>query len=131
MISDPIGDLLTRIRNVNILRKKSCIVPFSKQKERILYLIKNEGYIKKYRKYQEDNKEYIEILLKYDDENRPSIHNLKRISRPGKRIYAKYDKLPVVLNGLGVAVVSTNKGLMSDERARRSRCGGELVFKIW
>lgn len=132
MISDPIGDMLTRIRNCNILKKESCLVPYSKYKEKILYLLRYEGYISKYRTVEErDGKYTIEVFLKYNAANKPVIHSISRVSKPSRRRYASYKNIPIVINGLGDVVVSTSKGLMSGERARAMKIGGELILEIW
>jgi small subunit ribosomal protein S8 len=129
-VTDPISDFLTRIRNASKAKKVKVEIPSSKMKAGLAEILKKNGYIYDY-KIDEDNKQnVISILLKYSD-GVPAINGLKRISKPGLRIYKKSDELPRVHNGLGTAVISTSKGLLSEKEARRQQAGGEVVCYIW
>ena len=129
--SDPIADFLTRIRNAGMVYHDKVEVPSSNIKKALAELMKQEGYIKDY-EYIEDNKQgVLRIYLKYGPNKERVITGLKRISRPGLRVYAKKDQIPKVLGGLGVAVISTSKGIMPDRQARREGLGGEVVCYIW
>jgi small subunit ribosomal protein S8 len=130
-ISDPLGDILTRIRNAQMRSRPRVTTPASKLRERVLEVMQEEGYIRGYsRTDYEDGKSEIEIELKYFD-GKPVIRNLKRISKPGRRVYSSVDELPTVANGLGVAILSTPKGVMSDSQARRENVGGEVLCSIF
>ena len=129
-VTDPIADFLTRIRNASKARKIKVEIPSSQMKAGLAEILKKNGYIYDY-KIDEDNKQnVISVLLKYSD-GVPAINGLKRISKPGLRIYKKSDELPRVLNGLGTAVISTSKGLLTEKEARRQQAGGEVVCYIW
>ncbi|NLW08174.1 MAG: 30S ribosomal protein S8 [Clostridia bacterium] len=130
-MTDPIADFLTRIRNANMIYQEEVEVPASKVKRAIAEILKNEGYIKSY-EYIEDNKQgKIKLYLKYGPNREKVITGLKRISRPGLRIYAKKGEVPKVLGGLGTAVISTSKGILTDKQARREGVGGEVICYIW
>jgi small subunit ribosomal protein S8 len=130
-ISDPVGDMLTRIRNAQMRSRASVSTPASKLRERVLEVMKEEGYIRGFARVDyQDGKSEIEIELKYFD-GKPVIRNLKRISTPGRRVYSSVDDLPTVANGLGVAILSTSKGVMSDSQARRENVGGEVLCSIF
>ena len=131
MNTDPIADMLTRIRNANMVGHKSVEMPSSKLKVQLAKLLKEEGYIVDYSTRQEDKFTFLNIELKYDEKNQPVISNLKRVSRPGLRNYCKAKNLPQVFGGLGVAVISTSKGLMSDRHARKENLGGEILCYVW
>lgn len=129
-VTDPISDFLTRIRNASKAKKVKVEIPSSKMKAGLAEILKKNGYIYDY-KIDENNKQnVISILLKYSD-GVPAINGLKRISKPGLRIYKKSDELPRVLNGLGTAVISTSKGLLTEKEAQRLQTGGEVVCYIW
>ena len=129
--ADPIGDMITRIRNGQMRNLTEVIVPASKFRFKILEVLKKEGYISDYAEDEkEKNKKNILVNLKYNG-GIPVIKEIKRVSKPGLRVYTKSDKIPRVLGGLGVAVVSTSKGLMSDREARRRRMGGEILCYVW
>ena len=128
--TDPIADMLTRMRNALTVKHKTVNVPTSKMKVAIAELLKNEGYINDY-KVSEGSKGVITIDLKYGQNNQKVINGLKRISKPGLRVYAKADEIPKVLNGLGIAIISTSKGIMTDKEARRQNLGGEVLAYIW
>ena len=132
MTSDPIADMLTRIRNANTAKHDTVDVPTSKMKVSIADILLKEGYIKKYDMIDVDGIKMIHITLKYGvDKNDKIITGLKRISKPGVRVYAGVDDMPKVLGGLGIAIVSTNKGVMTDKEARKENVGGEVLAFIW
>jgi small subunit ribosomal protein S8 len=131
-MTDPISDLLTRMRNAIAMSKDTVLVPASNMKLRIVYLLKEEGFIKNFKFVNDDKQGMICIYLKYDDSNRKSaITQLQRISRPGRRTYVKSDALPRVRNGLGVAIISTSQGVMTDFQAGKAGIGGEHVCSVW
>lgn len=131
VMTDPIADFLTRIRNGNMVMHETVEVPGSKIKMSIASIMKEEGYIKDY-EYIEDGKQgIIRIYLKYGPNKEKVITGLKRISKPGLRVYVKKDEIPRVLGGLGTAVISTSKGLMTDKKARKEGLGGEVICYIW
>ena len=132
MLSDPIGDMLTRIRNANMARHTTVDVPSSKMKEAIANILVREGYLKGFETKEDGAKKTMRITLKYGrNKNEKVIAGLKRISKPGLRIYAGCEDLPKVLNGLGLAIVSTNKGVLTDKEARNLGIGGEVIAFIW
>ena len=131
VISDPIADMLTRIRNANTMRYKEVEVPASKMKLEIAKVLKDEGFILDYKVVKQDVQDMILISLKYGDKKERVITGLKRISKPGLRVYAKNDDVPRVLNGLGIAIISTSKGVMTDKKARQEQTGGEVLAYIW
>lgn len=132
MMSDPIADMLTRIRNANVAKHDTVEVPASKMKKAIAEILLNEGYIKGYNVTADGIKETIRITLKYGkDKNEKVISGIKRISKPGLRVYADTDNLPKVLGGLGTAIISTNKGVIADKDARKLGVGGEVLAFIW
>lgn len=131
VMTDPIADLLTRIRNANMVYHESLEVPSSKLKKEIVDILKREGFIRDY-EYIEDNKQGIlRIYLKYGPNKERVITGLKRISKPGLRIYVKADEVPKVLNGLGIAILSTSKGVLTDKEARAQHVGGEVIAYVW
>ena len=129
-VTDPIADFLTRIRNASKARKIKVEIPSSKMKAGLAEILKKTGYIYDYKIDEDSKQNVISVLLKYSD-GEPAINGLKRISKPGLRIYKKSDELPRVLNGLGTAVISTSKGLLTEKEARRQDAGGEVVCYIW
>ena len=131
VVTDPIADMLTRIRNANQLKYKEVMVPTSKLKVGIADILKNEGYINGYKIVDSENGSMINIELKYGARKERVITGLKRISKPGLRVYAKKEEVPTVLNGLGIAIISTSKGLMVDKDARKENLGGEVLAYIW
>ncbi len=131
MMTDPIADMLTRIRNANMVRHSTVQIPASKMKRSIAQILKDEGFIKDYEVIRDQKQGMIRIHLKYGHNSQRIITGLKRISKPGLRVYAKKDELPKVLGGLGIAVISTSHGVMSDREARKSGYGGEVVCYIW
>ncbi len=130
-ITDPIADMLTRIRNALVARHDIVEVPASNMKKSIAQILMDEGYIKDYRVISDDKQGMIRITLKYDAKGQKVIQGLKRISKPGLRVYAKKDQIPKVLGGLGIAIVSTSKGVMTDKEARANQVGGEVLAYIW
>ncbi|MCL2050296.1 MAG: 30S ribosomal protein S8 [Lachnospiraceae bacterium] len=131
-MSDPIADMLTRIRNANTAKHDTVDIPSSKMKKAIAQILYEEGYIKKYEVIDDGSFKTIRIILKYGaDRNEKIISGLKRISKPGLRVYAGRDELPKVLGGLGVAIVSTNQGVFTDKKARELNVGGEVLAFIW
>ncbi len=131
-MSDPIADMLTRIRNANTAKHDTVDVPASKMKLAIADILVNEGYVAKYDIIEDGKFQTIRITLKYGaDKNEKVITGLKRISKPGLRVYAGAEELPKVLNGLGVAIVSTNKGVITDREARKLEVGGEVLAFVW
>ena len=131
-MSDPIADMLTRIRNANTAKHDTVDVPASKMKESIAKILLDEGYIKNYEIVEDGIVKTIKITLKYgSDKNQKTIAGIKRISKPGLRVYAGKDELPKVLGGLGVAIISTNKGVVTDKEARAMNVGGEVIAFVW
>ena len=131
-MSDPIADMLTRIRNANTAKHDTVDVPASKMKEAIANILLEEGYIKAVDMVEEGNFKTIRITLKYGkDKNEKIITGIKRISKPGLRVYAGKDELPKVLGGLGIAIISTNKGVLTDKQAREAQVGGEVLAFVW
>ncbi|WP_067842440.1 30S ribosomal protein S8 [Amphibacillus sediminis] len=131
VMTDPIADMLTRIRNANMVRHEKLELPASTLKKQIADILKREGFVRDY-EYIEDNKQgVLRIFLKYGANDERVITGLKRISKPGLRVYAKADELPRVLNGLGIAIVSTSKGVLSDKEAREQAIGGEILAYVW
>ena len=130
-VSDPIADMLTRIRNANIVRHESLEIPASNMKREIAEILKNEGFIKNVEYVEDDKQGVIRVFLKYGNNNERVITGLKRISKPGLRVYAKKDELPKVLNGLGVALISTSEGIFTDKDARNKNVGGEVLAYVW
>ena len=131
-MSDPIADMLTRIRNANAAKHDTVDVPSSKMKNAIAEILLKEGYIAKYTLLEDGTKKNLHITLKYGaDRNEKIITGLKRISKPGLRVYVNKDELPRVLGGLGVAILSTNKGVITDKEARKLQVGGEVLAFVW
>ena len=129
--TDPIADMLTRIRNANTSKFKTVDIPSSKVKKAIAEILFNEGYIRAFEEISDEKQGIIRITLKYGDKGSRVISGLKRISKPGLRIYASKEELPRVLNGLGIALISTSKGIMTDKKAREENIGGEVLAYIW
>ncbi len=139
-MTDPIADMLTRIRNAIAVKKPEIVLPHSKIKIEIAKLLEKEKWIKKSevivprtadKDSEQEKFKQIKLILKYKDNNQSFIKNLKRISKPGLRIYVKRDKIPFVLGGFGMSIISTSRGLMTDREARRNKTGGELICEIW
>jgi len=129
---DPIADLLTRVRNASTKGKEKVDIPFSKIKSEIAKILKEEGYISNYKIVQNESKRNIvRIFLKYTDSKESVIHGIKRISRPGCRIYRPCDEIPKVRGPFGISILSTSSGLMSDEEAKKKKVGGEILCQVW
>ena len=131
VVTDTIADMLTRIRNANSMRYEEVQVPASNIKKEIARILKEEGFIKDYKVENNDAQGTIILTLKYTDKKERVITGLKRISKPGLRVYANKDEVPKVLNGLGIAIISTSKGIMTDKEARKENIGGEVLAYIW
>ena len=129
--TDPIADMLTRIRNANSSKHKTVDIPASKMKVAIADILFKEGYIKSFEEISNDVQGTIRVTLKYDEKGNRVIAGIKRISKPGLRVYASKEDLPKVLNGLGIAIVSTSKGIMTDKEARKVGLGGEVLAYVW
>ena len=130
-VTDPIADLLTRMRNANQMRYNEVVVPSSKLKLEIVKILKTEGYITDYKVEKGQVQDNIVITLKYGKNKERVISGLKRISKPGLRVYAKAEEIPTVLNGLGISIVSTSKGIMTGKEARKENLGGEVLAYVW
>lgn len=129
-LSDPIGDMIARIKNAQIRNHKKVQLPSSKFKVKIAEVLKSEGYIIDYKVSQESNKPYLEISLKYHSGN-PVISSIQRVSKPGRRIFSRAESLPKINDGLGIAIISTPKGVMTDIDARKQKVGGEIICKVF
>ena len=129
-LSDPIGDMIARIKNAQLRNHKKVQLPSSKFKVKIAEVLKSEGYIIDYKVSQESNKPYLEISLKYNSGN-PVISLIQRVSKPGRRIFSRAESLPKINNGLGIAIISTPKGVMTDIDARKQKVGGEIICKVF
>lgn len=129
--TDPIGDMLTRIRNASSARHEKVLVPKSRLKIRIAEVLKDEGFIKDFVVHQDGAQGAITILLKYSADREPAISDIKRVSKPGLRRYVPTDSIPRILNGMGIAILSTSKGVMVDREARKQKVGGELICTVW
>ena len=131
VVTDPIADMLTRIRNANAMRYKEVEVPASRIKLEIARILKEEGYISDVKIKKDKVQDVMVLNLKYGEKKERVITGLKRLSKPGLRVYAKVEELPRVLNGLGIAIISTSKGIMTDKEARKESLGGEVLAYIW
>ena len=130
-VTDPIADMLTRIRNANQMRYNEVVIPSSNVKLEIVKILKGEGYIENYKVEKNEVQNNIIVTLKYGKNKERVISGLKRISKPGLRVYAKAEEIPTVLNGLGISIVSTSKGIMTGKEARKENLGGEVLAYIW
>lgn len=131
VMTDPIADLLTRIRNANQMRHETVEIPASKLKAELLSVLQKEGFIKDFTKKEGSTQGILVVTLKYAANKERVIKGLKRISKPGLRVYAQVEQLPTVLNGLGIAIISTSKGLTTDREARKQQIGGEVIAYVW
>jgi small subunit ribosomal protein S8 len=131
VMTDPIADMLTRIRNANIVRHEKVEIPTSKVKKQIAEILKREGFIRDAEYVEDNNRGIIRIFLKYGPNNERVITGLKRISKPGLRVYTKSQEVPKVLGGLGIAILSTSQGVLTDKEARQAKAGGEVICYIW
>lgn len=130
-MTDPVADLLSRIRNAHLAKHDRLDVPGSKLKVEICRILKDEGYIRNYRQLEGEQTGLLRVFLRYDAEGQPAISHLVRVSRPGRRVYRGASDLKPVLNGLGLGIVSTSQGLLSDRQARERRLGGEMLCEVW
>lgn len=130
-MTDPIADMLTRIRNANLSYKEDVIMPSSKLKTEIARILSEEGFIESYEKVEQDNRKILKIKLRFGPDKERSITGIKRISKPGLRVYARRDQVPKVLGGLGVAILSTSKGIITGSKAFRDGLGGEVICFVW
>lgn len=131
LVNDPVADMLTRIRNAQVARHETVTIPASNTKKAIAKILVDEGYVKSAENTTQDDRPAIKLTLKYLDKKQPVIQGLKRISKPGLRVYAACDDLPKVLGGLGIAIISTNEGIMTDRAARKQNVGGEVLCYVW
>jgi small subunit ribosomal protein S8 len=131
MLTDPIADMLTRIRNATLVRHKQVLMPSSKIKVAIARILKDEGYIQNYQVTKDQPQPQLRIILKYDQQRQPVITGLRRVSKPGRRVYMKRQEIPWVLSGMGTAIISTSQGVMTGQKARRLGLGGEVICYVW
>ena len=131
VMTDPVADMLTRIRNANSILQEKVLIPSSKVKLAIAEILKDEGFIRDYETVTEKNHPFISVTLKFGEGKEKVISGIKRISKPGLRIYAQKDELPKVLGGLGIAIISTSNGMMTDKKARKAGLGGEVIAYVW
>jgi len=130
-MTDTIGDMLTRIRNAGKARFDKVDIPASRMKISLARIFKDEGFIKNYKVIKDNKQGILRVYLKYDDQSQPMIHRIERVSKPSRRVYAGCEELPKVQGGLGVAVISTSQGVMSDRQARKLGVGGEVLCQVW
>jgi small subunit ribosomal protein S8 len=131
MMTDPIADMLTRIRNAALARHDRTEVPSSRLKEAVAKILKSEGFIADVRPTEGEGEKKLTIVLKYGRDRQSAIDGVRRVSRPGRRVYVRHDRIPRVLSGLGISILSTSHGLMSDREARHRKIGGELLCEVW
>lgn len=131
VVTDPIADMLTRMRNAITAKHEDVLVPLSKEKKSIAEILLNEGYIKAFNIVDTKEGKFLNIAIKYDENGNSVIYGLKRVSKPGLRVYAGADKLPKVINGMGISIISTNKGILTDKQAREAKVGGEVLAYVW
>lgn len=130
-MTDPIADMLTRIRNANMVKQQKVDIPSSNVKVNIAQVLKQEGYIKNYKVIADDRQGVLRVYLKFIDEKEPVINEITRISKPGSRSYVDSESIPTIKNGLGIAILSTSQGIMTDNAARQAGIGGELLCTVW
>jgi small subunit ribosomal protein S8 len=130
-MTDPIGDMLTRIRNASAARHEKVLVPASRLKVKIAEVLREEGFIKEFVRHEDGAQGAITIMLKYSGDREPAISDIKRVSKPGLRRYVPHTEIPRVLNGMGIAILSTSNGVMVDREARKQKVGGELICTVW
>jgi small subunit ribosomal protein S8 len=131
MMTDPIADMLTRIRNASLARHDRTEVPASRVKHAVAQILKNEGFISDVREADGEGPKRLTIVLKYGRDRQSAIDGVKRVSRPGRRVYVRHDQIPRVFSGLGISILSTSHGVMSDRQAREQKVGGELLCEVW
>jgi small subunit ribosomal protein S8 len=130
-VSDPVADMLTKVRNAAMARHEKVDIPASKLKLEIVKILKTEGYIKNFKKVNQDGLNCIRVFLKYDDKNTSIIHGIEKVSTPGRRVYAGYKNLPRVYNGYGTVIISTSLGVTTGKKAQEKQVGGELICTVW
>ncbi|OQA64554.1 MAG: 30S ribosomal protein S8 [Treponema sp.] len=130
-VSDPVADMLTKVRNAAMARHEKVDIPASKLKLEIVKILKTEGYIKNFKKVSQDGLNCIRVFLKYDESNTPVIHGIEKVSTPGRRVYTGYKELPRVHNGFGTLIVSTSQGVTTGKKAQEKQVGGELICTVW
>lgn len=130
-MTDPIADMLTRIRNAGLSKAEKVKIPSSKMKIEIVKILKEEGFIKGYRLLKDNKQGIVEIHLRFASDEKPLISGLKRVSKPSRRVYAKSDDIPQVMGGVGIAILSTSKGILTDVKARKEKVGGEVLCYVW
>jgi small subunit ribosomal protein S8 len=130
-VSDPIADMLTKIRNASLAKFEKVDIPASKLKVEIVKILKNEGFIKTFKKVAQDGTNQIRIYLKYDEANKSVIHGLERMSKPGRRVYTGYKEMPRIFNGYGTLIVTTSQGVITGKKAAEKKLGGELICSVW
>jgi len=130
-MTDPLADMLTRIRNAGMVKFETVEMPLSKVKTGVAAILKKEGFINDFQVIDTNTQGVLRIEMKYDQNNERIITNLKRVSKPGRRIYVKHDQIPKVMSGLGIAIISTSKGIFTDKEARAMKIGGELLCEVW
>jgi len=130
-VSDPIADMLTKVRNAVMARHEKVDIPASKLKLEIVKILKTEGFIKNFKKINQDGLNLIRVFLKYDEKDTPVIHGIEKVSKPGRRVYSNYKNLPRVYNGFGILIVSTSLGVTTGKKAQEKQVGGELICTVW
>jgi small subunit ribosomal protein S8 len=130
-VSDPVADMLTKIRNAGMAKHEKVDIPTSKLKLEIVKILKTEGYIKNFKKVNQEGSNTIRVFLKYDDETVPVIHGIEKISTPGRRVYTGYENMPRVFNGYGTLIVSTSQGVTTGKKAAEKKVGGEILCTVW
>jgi len=130
-VSDPVADMLTKIRNAGMAKHEKVDVPTSKLKLEIVKILKTEGYIKNFKKVNQEKINNIRVFLKYDDETGPVIHGIEKVSKPGRRVYTGYKNMPRVYNGYGTLIVSTSQGVTTGKKAAEKKVGGEIICTVW
>ncbi|GHV84276.1 30S ribosomal protein S8 [Spirochaetia bacterium] len=130
-VSDPVADMLTKLRNAGMAKHEKVDIPSSRLKLEIIKILKTEGYIKNFKKVTQDGVNILRVFLKYDDESSPVIHGLEKVSTPGRRVYTGYKSMPRVLNGYGTLIVSTSTGVTTGKKATEKQVGGEVICKVW
>jgi small subunit ribosomal protein S8 len=130
-VSDPIADMLTKIRNASLAKFEKVDIPASKLKVEIVKILKNEGFIKTFKKVAQDGSNQIRIYLKYDEGNKSVIHGLERVSKPGRRVYTGYKEMPRIFNGYGTLIVTTSQGVITGKKAAEKKLGGEPICSVW
>ena len=130
-VTDPVADMLTKIRNAGMAKHEKVDIPTSKLKLEIVKILKTEGYIKNFKKVSQEGSNTIRVFLKYDDETGPVIHGLEKISKPGRRVYIGYQNMPRVFNGYGTLIVSTSQGVTTGKKAAEKKVGGEIICTVW